>query len=123
MNLAVSNLIGLACFSAMLAVGQLLFKKSGLAMRGVPFGDGLLILAQFPAFYAAICLYALSTVLWVWLLSRVTLMQAYPWVSAGVVVVPLLSSLIFGEKVAPSYWLGAALIIAGIAITQYAIRG
>ena len=77
MNLAVSNLIGLVIFTAVLATGQLLFKKAGLSMRGLPLRDGLLNLAQVPAFYAAIVLYALSTFLWVWLLSRITLVQAY----------------------------------------------
>jgi drug/metabolite transporter (DMT)-like permease len=122
MNFATSNLIGLAIFSAVLAVGQLLFKKAGLSMRGMPLFDGLLSVAQLPAFHAAISLYAVSTVLWVWLLSRVTLMQAYPWVSAGVVIVPLLSGMIFGERVNAAYWLGTALIVAGIAITQYSVQ-
>jgi drug/metabolite transporter (DMT)-like permease len=121
-NLAASNLAGLAVFTAMLAVGQLLFKKAGLAMRGLPLREGLTVLAQVPAFYAAIALYGLSTFLWVWLLSRVTLMQAYPWVSAGVIIVPLLSALVFGERVSITYWLGASLIVAGIVLTQYSIR-
>src|SRR4051812_38123163 len=103
----------------MLAVGQLLFKTAGLAIRGLPLREGLISLAQVPAFYAAIALYALSTFLWVWLLSRVTLMQAYPWVSAGVIIVPLLSAVIFGERVGITYWLGAGLIVAGIVLTQY----
>ena len=51
-----------------------------------------------------------------------TLMQAYPWVSAGVIIVPLLSALIFGERVSITYWLGASLIVAGIVLTQYSIR-
>jgi drug/metabolite transporter (DMT)-like permease len=123
MNLAVSNLIGLVIFTAMLAAGQLLFKKAGLSMRGLPLRDGLLNLAQVPAFYAAIVLYALSTFLWVWLLSRITLVQAYPWVATGVIIVPLLSMLIFGERVTSTYWLGAALIVAGTILTQYSIQG
>jgi drug/metabolite transporter (DMT)-like permease len=123
MNLALSNLVGLAFFTLLLAVGQLLFKTAGLAIRGLPPRDALLALAHVPAFYAAIILYAASTFLWVWLLSRVTLMQAYPWVSAGVIIVPLLSAAIFGERVTSAYWLGAALIVAGIVITQYAAGG
>jgi drug/metabolite transporter (DMT)-like permease len=116
------NFTGLAIFSAMLAAGQLVFKNACLAMCGLPLRDGLLGLAQLPTFYAAIILYAVATLLWVWLLSRVTLMQAYPWVSAGVVIVPLLSGFIFGERVASTYWLGGVLIISGIAITQYSVR-
>ena len=123
MNLASSNLIGLGIFTAMLALGQLLFKKAGLSIRGLPLGEALLNLAQFPAFHAAIVLYALSTLLWVWLLSRVTLTQAYPWVAAGVVIVPLLSAAVFGERVAATYWLGTVLIVAGILITQYSVPG
>jgi len=123
MNPGTANMIGLAIFTVMLAAGQLLFKKAGLAMRGLPLRDGLLGLAQLPAFYAALVLYGVATLLWVWLLSRVTLMQAYPWVAAGVVIVPLLGAAVFGERVAASYWIGAALIVAGIVITQYAARG
>jgi drug/metabolite transporter (DMT)-like permease len=123
MNLASSNLIGLAVFTATLALGQILFKKAGLSIRGLPLGEALLNLVQFPAFHAAIALYALSTLLWVWLLSRVTLTQAYPWVAAGVVIVPLLSAAVFGERVNVTYWLGTVLIVAGILITQYSVPG
>lgn len=123
MNLALSNLAGLAVFTTVLAVGQLLFKKAGLSIRGLDLAEGLLSLARLPAFYAAIALYALSTLLWVWLLSRVTLMQAYPWVAAGVIIVPLLSAMVFGERVNPTYWLGTLLIVAGILVTQYSVPG
>jgi drug/metabolite transporter (DMT)-like permease len=122
MNLAASNAIGLAVFTTMLAIGQMLFKKAGLSIRGMTLIDGLLSVARLPAFYAAITLYALSTLLWIWLLSRVTLMQAYPWVSAGVILVPLLSALVYGERASTSYWFGAALIVIGIAVTQYSVR-
>ena len=123
MNLALSNLVGLAVFAAVLAVGQLLFKKAGLSVRGLTLTEGLLNLAQLPAFYAAIALYALSSLLWVWLLSRVTLMQAYPWVAAGVIIVPLLSAAVYGERVNATYWLGTLLIVAGILVTQYSVPG
>lgn len=123
MNLALSNLVGLAVFTAVLAVGQLLFKKAGLSVHGLSLTKGLLNLAQLPAFYAAIALYALSSLLWVWLLSRVTLVQAYPWVAAGVIIVPLLSAAVYGERVNATYWLGTLLIVAGILVTQYSVPG
>jgi multidrug transporter EmrE-like cation transporter len=47
-------------------------------------------------------------------------MQAYPWVAVGTIIVPLLGWLQFGERVAPVFWLGVALIIAGVGVTQYA---
>jgi drug/metabolite transporter (DMT)-like permease len=40
-----------------------------------------------------------------------------------VIIVPLLSTLIFGERVTSTYWLGTALIVAGIVLTQYSIQG
>jgi drug/metabolite transporter (DMT)-like permease len=30
--------------------------------------------------------------------------------------------LIFGERVTPTYWLGTALIVVGIILTQYSIQ-
>jgi hypothetical protein len=118
-NLASSNLIGLAVFTTMLAIGQLLFKKAGLFIRGLPLRDGLIALAQVPAFYTAIVLYALSTFLWVWLLSRVTLMQAYPWGRRGHRAAAQRPNF---RRAGRHYWLGASLIVAGIVLTQYSIR-
>jgi hypothetical protein len=36
-----------------------------------------------PALYAALTLYGFSTVLWIWIMSRLPLMQAHPWVDAN----------------------------------------
>ena len=114
------NLVSLSVFTIALAVGQLLFKQVGLAVRGKPLGEAALTLAQAPALYAALALYGATTFLWIWILTRVPLMQAYPWVAAGVILVPLLSGYFFGERVAPVFWLGAGLIAVGLLLTQYA---
>lgn len=110
--------VSLLGFTLLLALGQLLFKKVGLELRGQPLGDGLLRVFATPAFYAAIALYGAATLLWIWILSRVPLSRAYPYVALGVVLVPLASMFVFGERVHLTFWLGAALIVAGIVITQ-----
>ena len=114
------NFASLAIVTVAIAGGQVLFKQVGLAMRGHSIVDGLLLLARQPALYVALVIYGFSTILWIWILSRVPLMQAYPWVAVGVALVPLLGSYVFGERVAPIFWLGVALILVGMLLTQYA---
>jgi multidrug transporter EmrE-like cation transporter len=113
------NFLLLGTCSATLAVGQLLFKHAGLAIRGASLVQAAQTLARLPEFYAALAIFGVATLLWIWVLGRVSLMQAYPWVGAGVIVVPLLSSHFFGERVGPLFWVGAAFIALGIVLTQY----
>lgn len=106
----------------MLAIGQLLFKQVGLSIRDQSLVDGVLSALRQPALYAALSLYGLATLLWIWILSRVPLTQAYPWVAAGVVIVPLLGLWVFGERVSFTFWVGVVLIVIGIVITQYSVK-
>lgn len=115
------NFLSLAVFTTMLAVGQLLFKQVGLSIRDRSLTDGLLSVLRHPTLYAALALYGLATLLWIWILSRVPLTQAYPWVAAGVVIVPLLGLLVFGERVSFTFWIGVLFIVIGIIITQFSI--
>ena len=98
----------------------MLFKQVGLSIRGQPLIDGLLLSTRQPGLYAALVLYGLATALWVWILSRVPLSTAYPWVAMGVIVVPILSWWVFDERLSATFWMGVAFIVVGIAITQYA---
>ena len=101
----------LVLFSLMLACGQVLFK---VAARGA----GVAAIVGSPALWGALLLYAGSTVLWVWILTRVPLARAYPWSALGAVLVPLLAVLVLGEAVRPLFWVGAALIGLGVVLTQ-----
>ncbi|MCU4161132.1 EamA family transporter [Acidiphilium sp. AL] len=112
------NTLALLAFTILLALGQLLFKKVGLELRGISLTDGILRILGRPAIYAAGLLYFIATVLWIWILSRVPLSRAYPYVAVGVGLVPFLSIFVFGEHVRPSFWVGVVLIMAGIIITQ-----
>jgi drug/metabolite transporter (DMT)-like permease len=114
------NLFSLLIFTGLLAGGQLLFKHVGLAMKGKPLVEGFITVAHAPALYAALSVYAVSTLLWIWILSRIPLSQAYPWVAVGLVIVPLLAWLVFGERVGNVYWLGVVFVILGVLLTQYA---
>jgi drug/metabolite transporter (DMT)-like permease len=115
-----TNALLLMTVCGLLAAGQLLFKAAGLAIRGKSAGEMAWVLATLPAFHASLVLYGVATLLWVFVLSRVSLSQAYPWMAAATVLVPLLAWLAYGERVGGLYWVGMALILAGLAVTQMA---
>jgi drug/metabolite transporter (DMT)-like permease len=113
----------LALYVAMIATGNMLFKHLGLSMQGKPVAEGFLIVARSPTLYAALGLYGLATFLWIWILSKFTLSQAYPWLAVPLGIVPLLAWAIFDERMSPSYWLGIGFVIVGVLLTQHAAHG
>ena len=66
--------------AAALAVGQLLFKSTAIRVGGLPFAAMVSKIAFVPSFYAACLLYAAATMLWVWILTKLPLSTAYPFV-------------------------------------------
>lgn len=106
----------------LLATGQFLFKRAGLAIQGQPLHQGASILATLPSFYLALALYGVSTILWIVVLSRVPLTQAYPWMASAMVVVPILGWLFFNERVGPTFWIGIVLIAVGLVLTQVNVQ-
>ena len=105
------NMIALVVFVASLSAGQLLFKTSAshLTAGAVPYA-----LLLDPVFYLALAIYGAATVLWIWILTRMPLSLAYPWVASTMVIVPLLAAFLFGETLNLRFWLGSALVMAGI---------
>jgi drug/metabolite transporter (DMT)-like permease len=114
------NYVALGIFAVVLSAGQVLFKYSAAALQGRPLADGFIELAQTPAFYAGVTLYGSATLLWVWILSRVPLSQAYPWVAVAMAAVPILAVVLFDERFKTSYWLGVAFVVLGVFLTQHA---
>jgi len=111
----------LSGFVVILSCGQLLFKTTAAALAGaVGTADALARLLAAPSFYAAVGLYGFSTLLWIWILTRMPLSLAYPWVALTTAVVPLLAILVHGEKVRPVFWLGLVLVVLGILLIQQA---
>jgi multidrug transporter EmrE-like cation transporter len=108
------NIVSLLLFAVLIAAGQFLFKHSAMAVSGLDLSASLVALARQPAFYAALILYGGSTVLWVWILTRVPLSLAYPVVALGMILVPMIGWFFFGERLSFTFWIGAALIVAGV---------
>lgn len=108
-----------ACLAVagILAIGQILFKRAAddLSARG---GFTLDALASSPWLVAAVAFYALATLLWVWVLMRVPLSRAYPFVLLAAPLVPLWSWWHLGESLGLRYVAGALLVVAGLALIQ-----
>ena len=99
-----------------LAVGQLLFKSTAIRVGGLPFAAMVSKIAFVPSFYAACLLYAAATVLWVWILTRLPLSIAYPFVGLSFVMVALVGWYFLGETPSVRGWIGVLMVAAGVAL-------
>lgn len=97
---------------ASLAVGQICFKLASPAF--VAFSLRSLFS---PIFIVALVIYAVATVLWVIVLSRVPLTLAYPLVALSYLIVPLLARTFLGEALQWQSFAGAVVIIVGIVLS------
>lgn len=100
------------------AGGQLFLREGArnLAHEGLA---GVLAgaLAQ-PAVLVGLVLYAVSSVLWLIVLSRLPVSVAYPLGASGYVLVVLLSALT-GEAVPPARWAAVCVIILGVLLVGW----
>jgi drug/metabolite transporter (DMT)-like permease len=116
------NYIVLAVFTLLLVTGQIFFKYAALSLRNEPIGGAVATLASTPTFYVAVTIYGGATLMWVWVLSRVPLSQAYPWVALATAAVPAIAVLVFHERLHSVYWLGVVLVVLGVFLTQRAAQ-
>lgn len=85
-----------------------------LAAGGV--GPIALAVGTQPLVLAGLALYGLGMLVWLFVLSRIDVSLAYPFVSLGIVVTMGLGHVVFGEVISPARAVGAALIIGGILV-------
>lgn len=101
---------------AALAIGQVLFKICSSRI-----GD-LFDLVRSPStlaiFLVAISIYAGSTLASILALRTVSLNQAYVFLSASFVIVPILSYLILGERLSSQTLIGSIVICSGVLIAS-----
>lgn len=115
---AISPLLwGLLLFQPLLiAIGQILFKMS--STRLAESGGPIYKLFFDPVFIAAMALYGIATLLWVYVLKAVPLAYAYSFMALAFVMVPLLAACFLQETLTLRYAAGASCIILGLVIVQ-----
>ena len=111
------NFLLLSISISLAIVGQLLMKY-GMMMIGT-FSINELLVKLFPMIFqpyvfAGIMFFAVSSVFWLVVLSRIDLSLAYPLVSIAYIVCALFSSVFFGENVTLIRWIGIITICAGV---------
>lgn len=108
------SLYALLCVVS-ISIGQLLFKKAAAELPATLSMMGLL---QNSWLMAALVLYGITTLGWVWVLRHAPLHLAYPFMGLAFLIVPLLAWIFLGE---PLHWrtlAGGALIMAGVALAS-----
>jgi undecaprenyl phosphate-alpha-L-ara4N flippase subunit ArnE len=114
LHLGAGRVLGLLTVAFILGIGQLFFK---MAAERLVIGRGWSAFAWslvgWPMI-SVLVLYAVATVLWVYLLHGLALSRAYPFIALVFVFVPLLSWIVFRDALDLRYGLGLALMMAGL---------
>lgn len=104
------------------AVAQLLFKlgmgapaMQAAIARGGP-GPVLGAVLASPWVIGGLALYGVGTVMWLAVLSRAELSQAYPFVGLSFVATAALGVLVLGEAMPAARVAGVVLIVAGVVL-------
>lgn len=103
----------------LLLAGQLLW-KIGVGQKIIFKGsiaDILLNLITSKYIIGGLVIYAVATVLWLYLLSKFDLNYIYPIVSLSFVMAALVSHFILKESVPLNRWVGVVIITIGVLIT------
>ena len=71
-------------------------------------------LASNPFVLGGIGLYGASTLLWIFVLSRLPLSQAYPFVGLSIVITSVVGAVWLGERLSPGQVAGILMVSAGV---------
>ncbi len=113
--MAPSMAVACVLVSVGLAVGQVLFKLAAQDIASQR-AEWALISVFSPWLVAALAVYGVTTVLWVWILMHVPLSKAYPFALFGVALVPLAGYWFFSEALSLQYAAGLALVAVGLVL-------
>ena len=109
-------------YSMGMTLGQVLFKFAAVSINKIEVSitpmQRILALVANPYLLAAMCVYLLLSAYWIWVLTFTPLSKAYPFVAIAFILVPLMGGIVFGETLDVRFYLGAILIVAGVALTN-----
>ncbi|WP_238587221.1 4-amino-4-deoxy-L-arabinose-phospho-UDP flippase [Cupriavidus sp. IDO] len=97
-----------------LALGQILFKMSANASQT---GGSFFSAKPLATLFAAMLLYGLTSIVWVWVLQRIQLGKVYPLMALAFVLVPIGSYFVFCERFQTQYIFGVVFILIGVILT------
>lgn len=118
MNFSLLQIVSLLIVVALMSSGQVLFKIGSQATIDYSIPRELLKIATNGWVFLAIMVYGTSTIVWVYVLRKIPLSIAYPVTSLQFILVPGLAYLVLQEPLSIKYLIGAALILAGIIVTN-----
>jgi len=91
--------------------GHILFKSTANILKNE---GSFLMLAFEPVFIAAVCVYGIATIGWIWCLQDIPVSKAYLFMSLAYVFIPILAWICFGEVPKIQYVFSTFLIVTGI---------
>jgi drug/metabolite transporter (DMT)-like permease len=104
-------------FSLALPAGQVLFKLGAEQTRRIDGGVIAKVALNLPLM-GAFAWYGLTSLLWVYILTRAPLSQVYPFSILGAALTPILAVLLFREYLPAQAWLGYAVMLAGFMLVM-----
>jgi multidrug transporter EmrE-like cation transporter len=72
-----------------------------------------------PGVLCGLALYGLGTLLWLSVLRRIDVSQAYPFIGLGIALTAMLGYGLFGEALGPQRILGMLIVVGGIIVVAW----
>jgi drug/metabolite transporter (DMT)-like permease len=102
-----------------MAFGQVLFKSGSATLGGNTPIELVVSFASNLRLMVAIILYAVTILVWIYVLKHLPLSKAYPLTALSYVIVPIVSYFLLREQVGINTLIGSAIIILGVAVTHF----
>jgi drug/metabolite transporter (DMT)-like permease len=119
MNIPLAHIALVVGYAAVIATGNLVLEAAAQRLRASSAQTAFeMVLAGLGNVYLwiGLTIYAVSFVVWLWLLSFIPLRYAYPTAATSLLIVPLLTGLMTREFPPPLYWVGIVLVIVGLTL-------
>ena len=98
--------------------GQVLIKKGLIGLGSIDYTSGVLsaYIKMFlcPLVIGGVLLYGAGVIFWLYVLSKLDLSYAYPFLALTYVLMAFCSAIFFHEHISLTRWLGIATICVGI---------